>query len=701
MNVLCSDKTGTLTTGKMEMQPPLPYAEDRAGNSTEAGIDIVRHAMLASKWEEKPKDAIDTLVLNSDLVPDKDAFLKQYHQDDYEPFDPSTKYTSSVVTGPEGQFQIVKGAPHVVFGMCNVNAPHVKAAQEEVARLADRGIRALAVARRKTDQGLSGREQDYSLLGMLTFLDPPRSDTAEVIKRAVDLGIEVKMITGDHKAIAMETCSRLGMGTNVVLVEGIPDGTRNKKFAEIVVNADGFAEVFPEHKFDIVESLRQAQWTVGMTGDGVNDAPALKRADCGIAVQGATDAARAAADIVLTHEGLSTIITAIVLARQIFQRMRNYIIYRVACTIQLVCFFFFAVLLINHFPNEWHKHHYPNGTHTDDPNQSWDYWDDVEGPKSYFMLPVFSLVLITILNDGTIISIAYDNVEPSAKPEKWHLHHVFLVSLVLGSVACVGSLVMIWQGTLQPDGKSFLMDSWLGPFLANTGVLHNKLRFDELQAVLYLKISISDFLTVFSARTRGPFWNRRPGNLLLGCACFSLGISTLLGAYWPFGEMRGIPWSYVLVIWVYCIVWWLIQDGCKVITYILLERYQQASTALISTPEELQGYTQATNSQEKARTFSKVRRSTADLSRSMSSLRASEDMNATDSFVSEGSSRRKIDSLEARVRELETTLQSALSAMRAQGQVQPQPMGQSPQHKALAAHVKRSSSSPRSSGEHS
>merc|ERR1711959_455819 len=294
---------------------------------------------------------------------------------------------------------------------------------------------------------------------------------------------------------------------------------------------------------DIVESLRQQQWTVGMTGDGVNDAPALKRADCGIAVEGATDAARAAADIVLTTPGLSTIVTAIILARQIFQRMRNYIIYRVACTLQLVCFFFFAVILIEQ-PKAWTIEKVPH--------------------KDYFMIPVFALVLITVLNDGTIISIAYDNVEPSATPERWELPKVFMVSLVLGAVACIGSMIMIWSASMQPDGHGFLHDWFNLPAIT----------YAELQALMYLKISISDFLTVFSARTKGPFFNRMPNTLLLCAACGSLLISTLLAKYWPFGEMEGISWSWVGIVWLYCLVWWIVQDCCKILTYKALESFK-------------------------------------------------------------------------------------------------------------------------------
>ena len=211
--------------------------------------------------------------------------------------------------------------------------------------LAHRGIRSLAVARTKDNSN------DFEFIGILTFLDPPRPDTKHTIDCAKISGVSVKMITGDHRAIAVETCKTLGMGNNVLGTEKLPlmkaeelekATTLGRDYGELCRKADGFAQVFPEHKYLIVEALRQQGMLVGMTGDGVNDAPALKRADVGIAVQGATSAAQAAADIVLTESGLSTIVTAIVTSRKIFQRMKNFVIYRVACTEQLLFFFFIS-----------------------------------------------------------------------------------------------------------------------------------------------------------------------------------------------------------------------------------------------------------------------------------------------------------------------------------------------------------------------
>jgi len=324
MNMLCSDKTGTLTLNKMVIQDDTPVytaGEDQAS--------ILVAAALAAKWREPPRDALDTLVLGAVDLAKCDA----YTQLDFMPFDPTVKRTEGTVRGPDGAtFKTTKGAPHIILKLITEDRERVvKAVDAKVHELGTRGIRSLAVARSTPSGG-------WQMLGILTFLDPPRPDTKETIHRAMAYGVDVKMITGDHTVIAKETARQLGMGTNIQGSEQLPsmgaDGKvpkdLGKKYGKIILDADGFAQVYPEHKFLIVEALRQEGFAVGMTGDGVNDAPALKKADVGIAVQGATDAARAAADIVLTNPGLSVVVEAIIIARTIFGRMRNFINYRIA-----------------------------------------------------------------------------------------------------------------------------------------------------------------------------------------------------------------------------------------------------------------------------------------------------------------------------------------------------------------------------------
>mmetsp|Transcript_29115 Transcript_29115/g.62739 ORF Transcript_29115/g.62739 Transcript_29115/m.62739 type:complete len:954 (+) Transcript_29115:166-3027(+) len=562
MNMLCSDKTGTLTMNKMAIQDDTPiYLKGENQYST------LRYAAMAAKWKEPARDALDTMVLAMADLPS----LDDTEQTDYMPFDPIVKRTEGTLrdrkTGKT--FKVTKGAPHVLAQLCDDKSINAQV-DADVNQLGNRGIRALAVA--KSEEGR------WQMIGLLTFLDPPRHDTKETIRRALTYGVEVKMITGDHLLIAMETARMLDLGDRVEgragvvpLIrgpEGLPmlDPVTKKAppqlaelYGDYIRPGHGFAQVFPEHKFLIVQCLREMGFKTGMTGDGVNDAPALKRADVGIAVAGATDAARAAADIVLTNEGLSTIVEGIVISRCIFQRMKNFITYRIAATLQLLIFFFIAVLTMKPLdfePSDW-------ATRSGFGGEEW---------PNYFKLPVLMLMLITLLNDGTLISIGYDNVIPSKYPNVWNLPVLFLVSTVLASVALASSLLLLY----------WLLDSW-----NENGTLYKlgigEISYGQITTAMYLKVSISDFLTLFSARTHsGYFWSSTPAPILLGAACFSLALSTLLACIWPKGDVddqnvEGLayrhPYEFALYIWLYCIFWWFVQDGLKVATYWYMEKY--------------------------------------------------------------------------------------------------------------------------------
>lgn len=460
MNMLCSDKTGTLTLNKMVIQDHTPVFQPNLDQYT-----VLRYAAMAAKWKEPPKDALDTMVLT---VADLES-LENVEMLDHVPFDPTVKRTESTIRENGHTFKVSKGAPNIILKLLAGPALDQVADRlnREVEELARRGIRALACAKTDPEDG------HWELLGLLTFLDPPRPDTKDTIHRAMAYGVKVKMITGDHRAIAQETARQLGMGDNILTSEGLPDFDPQKgipkdlgeKYGDIILSSDGFAGVYPEHKYLIVEALRQRGYSTGMTGDGVNDAPALKRADVGIAVEGATDAARAAADIVLTAPGLSVIVDAIVISRCIFRRMKSFLIYRIASTLEIVCFFFFAVFFLQ--PSSFNP-----------------FW------PTFFSLPVSMLILITVLNDGTIITIAYDNVQPSQKPEKWRMAQLFAISIALGFVACGSSLLLLYWCLGSASPTSFFPSLGLPP-----------LAYGEIVTMLYLKISVSDFLTIFCART--------------------------------------------------------------------------------------------------------------------------------------------------------------------------------------------------------
>jgi len=565
MNMLCSDKTGTLTKNKMEIQEETPMYMNG-----ETQYSLLRYAAMAAKWHEPARDALDTMTLSQADLSSLDNGADAVEQLDYMPFDPIVKRTEGTVrnkvTGKS--FKVTKGAPHVLLALTK-NPDVQRRCEKDVHALGSRGIRALAVAK-TNDAG------EWEMVGLLTFLDPPREDTKSTIHRAISFGVEVKMITGDHLLIAIETAKMLELGDRVpgrstVLpvirgAEGLPmlDPVTKKPpenmrhdFGDYIRHGHGFAQVFPEHKYLIVQTLRELGFKVGMTGDGVNDAPALKRADVGIAVSGATDAARAAADIVLTREGLSTIVEGILVARCIFQRMKNFITYRIAATLQLLVFFFIAVLTMQ-----------PRSFQPD----NWQAVDSQEWPQ-FFRMPVLMLMLITLLNDGTLISIGYDNVIPSNYPNVWNLRVVFSVASVLALVALVSSLLILF----------LCLDSW------NENSLFQKwgiggLRYGQITTVMYLKVSISDFLTLFSARTHdGFFWSSKPSPILLIAGTFALFLSTLLACVWPTEQLE--PGEYVMglaeappkamafYVWLYCIFWWFIQDWAKVAIYWYMEKY--------------------------------------------------------------------------------------------------------------------------------
>jgi len=549
VNMLCSDKTGTLTLNKMEIQEQCYTFEPNQDRES-----VLVYAALAAKWREPPRDALDTMVLGAANLDTCD----KYTQLEFVPFDPKTKRTEATLRDSNGfEFKVTKGAPNIVVALCyNQDEIHDRI-QAIIEELGSRGVRCLSVARTMEDG-------EWHMLGILTFLDPPRPDTKETIRRSKEYGVDVKMITGDHQLIAREMARMLNMDTNILTPDGLPQfpasgnpkdipRTLGDDYGDMVLAAGGFAHVFPEHKYLIVETLRQRGFTCAMTGDGVNDSPALKRADVGVAVHGATDAARAAADMVLTEPGLSVVVDAMLIARGVFQRMLSFLTYRVAATLQLVFFFFIGVFALP--PRDYGV--------TDDNFQ-------------FFHIPVLMFMLITLLNDGTLMCIGYDNVTPSLRPQRWNLPVLFFMSSVLAAVACASSLMLLWVAL---DCLKDYPNSWFH------GLGIDPMSQGQVVSLIYLKISISDFLTLFSARTdKNWFWVHRPSAVLVVGACASLAISSIVASFWPdsspdsiqtLGLAKGSGNTNLLPIWVwiYCLVWWLIQDFFKVMAYKVLERY--------------------------------------------------------------------------------------------------------------------------------
>jgi len=441
IDVLCSDKTGTLTQSKLTPGDPFTIGDITAEQ-------VILSGALASRAEDQ--DPIDLAVLSG--VKDEQQ-LKSYQVIHFQPFDPVHKRTEAAVKSPDGHdFKVTKGAPQVILAL-DPNSTEIQSQVDKaVNEFAARGFRSLGVAR-TNEQG------QWQFQGIIPLYDPLREDSKATIETAKEMGLKVKMVTGDQIAIAKEIGRQLDLGTNIIDAS-IFDETKHHetgRMADTIEQADGFAQVFPEHKYHIVDVLQQRGHIVGMTGDGVNDAPALKKADAGIAVAGATDAARAAASIVLMLPGLSAIIDAIKESRKIFQRMTNYAIYRISETVALLGFLTLSILLFKMYP-----------------------------------VTAIMIVLLAILNDGAILSIAYDNVRHRNEPQTWDMHRVLGVATVLGLFAML---------------RSF------GIFYLGDAVFH--LSNDTLRTLVYLNLSVGGHLTLFAARTHGPFWSIRPAPILL------------------------------------------------------------------------------------------------------------------------------------------------------------------------------------------
>ena len=491
VDVLCADKTGTLTQNKLTLGDPFNVDGIPAGQ-------VILNAALASRVDNQ--DTIDLAVLGA-LTDHK--VLDDYQVLHFQPFDPVHKRTEATVKDTDGKvFKVTKGAPQVILALA-ANAGEVKPAVEKtINEFAARGFRSLGVAR-------ADQEGQWQFLGVLPLFDPPREEATATIATARAMGVKVKMVTGDVLAIAQETAKKLGMGANILDASGFGDTKHHEteQLAESIEKADGFAQVFPEHKFHIIDVLQKRGHIVGMTGDGVNDAPALKKADCGIAVSGATDAARAAADIVLMTTGLTVIIDAIKESRKIFQRMNSYAIYRITETLRVLLFMTLSILVFNFYP-----------------------------------VTAVMIVMLALLNDGAILSIAYDNVHYNDKPEAWNMHMVLGVATVLGVIGVISAFGLFYLGE-----RVFHLDR------------------AHIQTLMYLKLSVAGHLTIFLTRTRGPFWSIRPARILWVAVLGTQIVATLLAVYGVF--MTPLSWGWAAFVWGYALVWFLLNDRVKLLAY--------------------------------------------------------------------------------------------------------------------------------------
>ena len=545
MNILCSDKTGTLTQNRMSLS--IPYL---VGNYS--ANDLMRYAALASK--EENNDPIEAPIFEYVKERNIQESLKGYTLKKFIPFDPVRKRTEAVYEVDGCELVVTKGAPQVIIEQSDTKAFDKAKAYEQVEAFAAKGFRTLGVAYRRCE------EDRYHFVGLIPLFDPPREDSKEAIKEAMAKGVTVKMVTGDNVAVAKYIASLLGIGEDIEdiralkgesfeeylylskvlskaitrtlkpeasseeigrIVEDIvqnvqkelynmplPKGSVKKHESEVIAlieKTNGFAQVFPEDKYFIVDELQKADNIVGMTGDGVNDAPALKKADCGIAVSSATDAARAAADIVLMSPGLMVIVDAIKESRKIFERMKSYTIYRIAETVRIVIFMTLAIVVYDFYP-----------------------------------LTAIMIIILALLNDIPIMTIAYDHTKVREAPVRWDMKEVFILSTWLGIAGVLSSFLL---------------------FYISMSVI--QLPDDFVQSLFFTKLIVAGHATLYNTRIDDWFWKRpRPSAALFTATWASAIIGTLISVY-GFDLMRPIGWGWAAAVWVYALLWFVFNDAVK------------------------------------------------------------------------------------------------------------------------------------------
>lgn len=549
--VFCSDKTGTLTKNEMHVAEPVAL-----NGFDERGLFLL--AALASKPENRDPIELPIFRYIDEHLPDLD--LRSYRQLQFTPFDPVRKRTEARVERGDERFLAVKGAAQTLLGMAQVPDEQARDINQTVNQLAARGYRTLAVGRSRGDGPLE-------LVGLIPLYDPPRDDSKQVIADMRNHGIQVKMVTGDNLAIAREIGRLLGLEQRTMRSDQL-SGTAGsellslaaalaaaiyqrlkpeisqkdaKRFADEVMDTvektydtrllerefvhthesaivemieavDIFAEVVPEDKYRIVDTLQKGGRIVAMTGDGVNDAPALKKADCGIAVSGATDAARAAADIILTAPGLGVINEAVKQARITFERMKSYALFRIAETIRIILFMTLSIVIFRFYP-----------------------------------ITALMIILLALLNDIPILTIAYDNTRVDEKPVRWNLPEMLTISSALGIAGVISSFLLFFL--LEEYGFSQ----------------------DAIQTLLFLKLIIAGHSTIYVTRAQGWFWQRPyPSPLLFGATFATEILGTLIAVYGLL--VTPVGWTYALAMWAYALTWFLVNDAVKTWTYGLLKQ---------------------------------------------------------------------------------------------------------------------------------
>ncbi|PVZ98744.1 hypothetical protein BB558_005251 [Smittium angustum] len=510
VSILCSDKTGTLTLNKLTFDEP--YL--KPGYTKE---NLLFYSYLSA--EPGANDPIELAVrtaatANVPILQNlTDHTVPGYKVTSFLPFNPSTKMTQATILNLETNqsFRVSKGAPQVIVKLVGGDNEATQAVND----LARRGLRALGVAITKPDS-----LEEWMLVGMISLLDPPRPDSAATIAKCHDMGVTVKMVTGDQLIIGKEVAHRLGMQRAILDATKLVDpNVTEEQLTDRCIHADGFAQVIPEHKYRVVELLQNRGILVGMTGDGVNDAPALKKANVGIAVHDCTDAARAAADIVLLAPGLSTIVDGILTSRAIFQRMRSYALYRITSTVHFLLFFFTITLALR--------------------------WQ---------MDPIL-LILIAVLNDAATIVIAFDNAQISQKPDKWRIGQLITLSIILGSLLCALTYAVFFVAH----------DVFGVPIISTIDLPSNKVPYDkQMQSIIYLNISSAPHFTIFSTRLSGFFWENLPSPMFFTAIMATQIFATIIVSVGLGNLVQAIGWAWGFSILGISLLYFVFLDFVKV-----------------------------------------------------------------------------------------------------------------------------------------
>ena len=501
MDVLCVDKTGTLTLNMLSVADVLEinnYKKD----------DALLFGALAS--QKANQDPIDMAFLAA--VHERNMPLDGYVQKEFMPFDPSTRRTEAIVEKQSKQLRVAKGAVSAIAPLCEIEGKELADLEAKMDAFASKGYRIIAVA-------VSREGSKMGLVGLVALYDKPRPESAKMIDKLRSLGISVKMLTGDSLPIAKQVAQEIHLGDRITRTPELKEAASRDAIAaaEIVDKSDGFAEIYPEGKYQIVRGLQAERHVVGMTGDGVNDAAALKQAEVGIAVSNATDVAKGAASVVLTEPGLANIIDLVTTGRMIYQRILTWIFNKVVKTFQVVFFVVLAFLL-----------------------------------TGLFVVDAFQVVLLLFLVDFVTISLATDNVRPSEKPETWNITPLVKASTVLGVLTVAESIGLLYIGL-----------TYLG--LSNTALL---------QTFAFDMLLFGGLFTIFVVRERGNFWKSKPSKPLLAAILADAVISSMISAIGIPG-LAPIPIQYVGIALAWFFVFGLLlndQIKTKLLPHLSLSR---------------------------------------------------------------------------------------------------------------------------------